>query len=151
MARLFLAATLLLALASAPARAVVIGEFLTEPKYAPFLKKASAAGVCLTDPSVYSGQFDLDLCPSLLKMLHALDAGETEYPVDCEPACADNFYTLAPDCLTGLTEQFNFDPAPIGVLGSRFLAICAEVHNGAGAPSPAPGPVTAPVGVPSPA
>ena len=39
MARLFLAATLLLALASAPARAVVIGEFLTEPKYAPFLKK----------------------------------------------------------------------------------------------------------------
>ena len=57
--------------------------------------QASAAGVCLTDPSVYSGQFDLDLCPSLLKMLHALDAGETEYPVDCEPACADNFYTVS--------------------------------------------------------
>lgn len=32
--------------------------------------QASATGVCLTDPAVTDGvTFDLDLCPSLLKML----------------------------------------------------------------------------------
>lgn len=197
------------------------------------LAQAMSTGVCITDPAI-GGTFDLDLCPSLLAMLEAINGGATDFPVVCEPACAKSFYTvrgrcwcfggwewgwgggrgrrrhrlachlgtpfdtvrvpfpkgcwllgidwrrwpavagrpesnrgpegfwrlrpfaplpsslplpllpeqLSEDCLTALTEEFAIDTQPIGVLGSRFLDDCAEVHAGGAAPSPAPAPLS---------
>lgn len=48
---------------------------------------------------------------------------------------------LSPECLTPLTQEFNADPAPIGVLGSEFLAECAALkESGVAAPSPSGAP-----------
>lgn len=54
---------------------------------------------------------------------------------------------LTDECLAALTEEFKLDSAPIGVLGTRFLAECAVVNSdrdGAGAASPSPAPAPAP-------
>ena len=48
---------------------------------------------------------------------------------------------LSPECLTPLTQEFNADPSPIGVLGSEFLAECAALReSGVAAPSPSGAP-----------
>lgn len=37
---------------------------------------------------------------------------------------------LSDTCLSALTEEFAIDKAPVGVLGSRFLKLCADKQGG---------------------
>jgi hypothetical protein len=60
------------------------------------LDKALQTTACLTDPAVTGGQFDLDLCPSVLEALSQLNAGATEVEASCEPACAQTFAGVRP-------------------------------------------------------
>lgn len=39
---------------------------------------------------------------------------------------------LQPDCVTALTEEFNADSQPVGVIGSRFFKQCADLQAGSG-------------------
>jgi hypothetical protein len=137
MARLSL---LLLIAVLGTVRAVDLAEFLSNPTYKPFLDKALQTTACLTDPAVTGGQFDLDLCPSVLEALSQLNAGATEVEASCEPACAQTFAGLGPDCLSQLTDAFEADTSTVGVVGSGFLAECAAGGTADGsAPAPAPG------------
>lgn len=136
---------LLLAVAGRGANAVDLASFVSDPKYSGFLMKAMQTN-CLTDPAVTGGTFDLDLCPSLLGMLDAVNTGATEYPgLTCEPACAGTFDALGDTCFSELSNQFLVDPAPLGVLGSQHLQMCVQVSNTVGA-SPAPAASPAPMG-----
>ncbi|KAL4419881.1 hypothetical protein ABPG75_006979 [Micractinium tetrahymenae] len=144
----FFAAALLLASGAYAGRELMLDvqTFLTDPRYTPFVLKAAQTS-CISDPAVTSSPpvFNLDLCTSLLGVLDGLNRGETEFPnLTCEPACSDTFYKLSEQCLTELTNAFKQDTAPIGVLGTHFLEMCAEAHNNpdqgggsASAPSPA--------------
>ncbi|KAL4430365.1 hypothetical protein ABPG77_002171 [Micractinium sp. CCAP 211/92] len=151
----FLAAALLLA---SGACALDLMTFLTDPKFAPFVQVASQTS-CITDPAVTGSPpaFDLDLCPSLLSVLDALNQGQADIALPtCEKACSDTFYKLSDQCLSELTAAFKNNPSsPISQLGVPFLEQCAEVHNnpdmGGGAPASAPSPAMGPGMAPAPA
>lgn len=138
---LALCLVMLAAAGSHTAQAVTLGEFLTDDTYALFREKALSTTACLTDPAVTGEQFDLDLCPSLLTALETLNAGATEVSAECEAPCAGTFATLSPECFNQLVDAFEADSAPIGAVGSAFLAECSA---GGSSSAPAPAPAEAP-------
>lgn len=146
--------TLLLAavLLAAPAHAQNsnIQAFLNNPSLRPFVSKVIGIKECLSDPSLNS--FDINSCPSLLRMLDALALGNLNPAVSCELSCVQQFAKLSDACQGELIDAFGGDSTNVGRLGTQFFEECDAVVQGqqalvAAAPSPAP--AAAPLPAPS--
>ncbi|EFN54770.1 expressed protein [Chlorella variabilis] len=116
-----------------------INDLLNNAALKPFVSAVISIPECLSDSALLS--FDVNECPSLLRMLDALSLGNTNPAVSCELSCVEQFAKLSETCFAELMDKFSSDTTNTGRLASAFFEECdalvADSTQAAPAPSPA--------------
>jgi hypothetical protein len=132
----------LLAAGAAPAAAQLpstIQALLEKPELRPFINKVLGIRACLSDPSL--PKFDVQQCGGLLRLLDAVNLGNTNPAMSCEESCVEQFGKLSEACSKDLRDAFEGDTTSLGQLATEFFMTCDETSNellAAMAPTPAP-------------
>ncbi|KAL4452414.1 hypothetical protein ABPG75_008076 [Micractinium tetrahymenae] len=108
---------------------------------------------CLSDPAITGLKFELDQCPSLLRLLDAVQLGNQNPAVSCDLGCVRQFAKLNDTCAKEMRDAFSAGTTDnVGPLATAFFESCDELVQGNTAgPSPSMAPGPAPALAPSPA
>ncbi|PSC72128.1 hypothetical protein C2E20_4426 [Micractinium conductrix] len=140
MARLTFLFVALLAVAGS-AQAVTLAELLTREELKPFITEVIRIKECISDPKL--AEFDFDECPSLQRMLDALNLGNSNPAVTCELSCIAQFDKLSEECTGALRDTFTDSQTSLGKLADKFFETCDELVSGGAAASPVLAPTPA--------